>query len=137
MCDKVIVQNFDRGWGSLYSQKGLHLLASQKEIKLQQYRKARITGLKRSLRATDKYAYCLATFILYTSRNGFLKRYHTFKAFYIKAVKTKIQARIDVLTSRTGKKSQTASILCVLFGQNFDGGCDHHAILHCNIIWTR
>ena len=41
-----------------------HLLVNQKENKLQ-YRNARITGLlKRSLRATEKYAYCLATFIL-------------------------------------------------------------------------
>ena len=73
MCDKVIVQNFDCGWGSLYSQKGLHLLASQKENKLQQYRKARITGLKKSLRATDKYAYCLATFIYCTTLRGWIK----------------------------------------------------------------
>ena len=51
-----------------YTRKNLCQCANKKY----QYQKFRITGLKSSLKATEKYAYCL-DYLHLTSRYGFLK----------------------------------------------------------------
>ena len=70
VCCEAIHQNFDCG---CIIKKGLRKFAIISESKPKNYNtKFGITGLKSSLRATEKYAYCLG-YLHFTSRYGFPK----------------------------------------------------------------
>ena len=75
VCCEAIHQNFDCG---CVLKKGYANL--QIQTKKLQYRKFGIAGLKSSLKATEKYAYCLG-YLHFTSRYGFPTTYH----FYLKS----------------------------------------------------
>ena len=96
VCCKAIHQNFNCGCVLKKGYANLQLSANQN--KKLQYRKFEITGLKSSLGATEKYAYCL----------GYLHWLSKFKCYIPfllnKVVNAKLQARIfekHVLASRT------------------------------------
>ena len=69
VCCEAMGQNFDCGYVLKKSYTNLQLSNRNKKL---QYRKFGITGLKSSLRATEKYAYCL-DYLHFTSRYRFPK----------------------------------------------------------------
>ena len=94
-----------------------------------QYRKFGITGLKTSLRATEKYAYCL----------GYLQfmAFQSWNAIYVpflhkKRLKRKFRQKF-LKCSRTWPKRGTEVLQFDVYykaiDQKFDCGCDHCAIL--------
>ena len=82
VCSEAIHRNLDCGCVHKKRLRKFALISKSKPQKLQ-YRKFGIAGLKSSLRATEKYAYCLGYFH-FTSRYGFPKLDATYH-FYIKS----------------------------------------------------
>ena len=131
MCCEAIHQNFDCG---CVLKKNVTQICNYQRIQTKklQYRKFGITGLKSSLRATKKYAYCLG-YLHFT--NIWLSKVKCYVPFLLKKrLKRNYKQEFLKCTFLPAELERGTEVLqfdvcCKAIDQNFDCGCDRCAIL--------